>query len=51
MDTLMTQQLLERLASLLRSESRSLLLKHGLLPVQFEALHYLSKLKAQFHRP
>ena len=38
----MTQQLLERLASLLRSESRNLLLKHGLQPVQFDALYYLS---------
>ena len=38
----MTQQLLERLASLLRSESRSLLFAHGLQPIQFEALHYLS---------
>lgn len=42
MNTLITQQLLERLASLLRSESRQLLLKFGLQPVQFEALHYLS---------
>jgi DNA-binding MarR family transcriptional regulator len=37
-----TQQLLERLASLLRSESRNLLHEYGLQPVQFEALHYLS---------
>ncbi|MDX2416944.1 MAG: MarR family winged helix-turn-helix transcriptional regulator [Xanthomonadales bacterium] len=42
MNTLITQQLLERLASLLRSESRRLLVEFGLLPVQFEALHYLS---------
>lgn len=42
MDTLITQQLLERLASLLRSESRNLLIAYGLQPVQFEALHYLS---------
>jgi len=42
MDTLITQQLLERLASLLRSESRNLLITYGLQPVQFEALHYLS---------
>lgn len=42
MDTLITQQLLERLASLLRSENRLLLMEYGLQPVQFEALHYLS---------
>lgn len=42
MSTLITQQLLERLASLLRSESRSLLFEFGLQPIQFEALHYLS---------
>ncbi|QEQ97617.1 MarR family winged helix-turn-helix transcriptional regulator [Neptunomonas concharum] len=42
MDIQITQQLLERLAGLLRSEGRSLLLEHGLQPVQFEALHYLS---------
>lgn len=42
MNTLITQQLLERLASLLRSESRNLLFEHGLQPIQFEALHYLS---------
>lgn len=42
MDTLITQQLLERLSSLLRSESRSLLIADGLQPVQFDALHYLS---------
>ncbi|PCK05790.1 MAG: MarR family transcriptional regulator [Alteromonadaceae bacterium] len=42
MNILKTQQLLERLASLLRSESRNLLLKYGLQPVQFEALQYLS---------
>ena len=42
MNMLITQQLLERLASLLRSESRNLLFEHGLQPVQFEALHYLS---------
>ncbi len=41
-NTLITQQLLERLASLLRSESRNLLVNYGLQPVQFEALHYLS---------
>jgi DNA-binding MarR family transcriptional regulator len=37
-----SQQLLERLASLLRSESRKLLFEFGLQPVHFEALHYLS---------
>ncbi len=42
MNTLITQQLLERLASLLRSEGRNLLIADGLQPVQFEALHYLS---------
>jgi len=42
MDILQTQQLLERISSLLRSETRGLLLHHGLQPVQFEALHYLS---------
>ena len=42
MNILETQQLLERLASLLRKETRSLLLQHGLQPVQFEALYYLS---------
>ena len=42
MDILQTQQLLERLASLLRTEARNLLLQHGLQPVQFEALQYLS---------
>ncbi|MBQ0784411.1 MAG: MarR family transcriptional regulator [Amphritea sp.] len=42
MDILKAQQLLERMASLLRAESRSLLYQHGLQPVQFEALHYLS---------
>ncbi len=41
MKTLIDQQLLERLASLLRSESRTLLCEHGLQPVQFEALHFL----------
>jgi DNA-binding MarR family transcriptional regulator len=42
MNTLLTQQTLERLASLLRSERRSRLLEYGLQPIQFEALHYLS---------
>lgn len=42
MKTLITQQLLERLASLLRKENRNLLLEYGLQPVHFEALHYLS---------
>ena len=38
-----TEQLLERLASLMRSKTRVSLIAHGLLPVQFEALHYLSR--------
>ncbi len=42
MDILETRQLLERLASLLRTEARNLLFQHGLQPIQFEALHYLS---------
>lgn len=42
MNILKSQQLLERMASLLRTEARSLLYQHGLQPVQFEALHYLS---------
>ena len=42
MDILRTQQLLERLAGLLRSESRNVLFDRGLQPVQFEALYYLS---------
>ena len=42
MELLIAQQLLERLAGLLRSESRKLLSEYGLQPVQFEALHYLS---------
>ena len=42
MNILNTQQLLERLAGLLRAEARGLLFQHGLQPVQFEALHYLS---------
>jgi DNA-binding MarR family transcriptional regulator len=42
MNMLMTQQLLDRLAGLLRSETRGLLTEHGLQPIQFEALHYLS---------
>ena len=42
MELLIAQQLLERLAGLLRSESRNLLSEYGLQPVQFEALHYLS---------
>lgn len=37
-----SQFLIERLASLLRNESRQLLAQHGLQPVQFEALHYLA---------
>lgn len=42
MSTLETQQLLERVASLLRAEARSRLFQDGLQPIQFEALHYLS---------
>ncbi len=42
MNILKAQQLLERMASLLRTEARGLLYQHGLQPVQFEALHYLS---------
>ncbi|MGY9014418.1 MAG: MarR family winged helix-turn-helix transcriptional regulator [Rhodospirillales bacterium] len=42
MDTQLPQQTLERLASLLRSERRNRLLKHGLQPIQFEVLYYLS---------
>lgn len=42
MTTLRIQELLERLASLVRSESRNQLAHLGLLPVQFEVLHYLS---------
>jgi DNA-binding MarR family transcriptional regulator len=42
MSIIKIQQLLERLAGLLRTEARTLLSEHGLLPVQFEALNYLS---------
>jgi len=42
MNTNQTQQILERLSALLRSESRALLNEYGLQPVQYEALHYLS---------
>jgi len=35
-----TQEILERLATLLRSESRNLLIEYGLQPIQFEALYY-----------
>lgn len=42
MQALQLQQLLERLGSLLQSESRARLSEYGLQPVQFEALHYLS---------
>ena len=38
-----TQQLLERLANLLRSERRAILADFGLQPVQFEVLDYLSQ--------
>lgn len=42
MNTLIIQQLLERLSSLLRSESRHQLAEFGLQPVQFDALCYLA---------
>jgi DNA-binding MarR family transcriptional regulator len=42
MSALQLQQLLERLSSLLQSESRARLNQYGLQPVQFEALYYLS---------
>lgn len=42
MQDLIIQQYLERIGSLMRAESRSLLAEHGLPPVQFEALVYLS---------
>ena len=42
MNYITTQLLIERLAGLIRNETRNLLLEHGLQPVQFEALHYLS---------
>lgn len=42
MNTNRTQQTLERLSALLRSESRALLNDYGLQPVQYEALYYLS---------
>ncbi len=43
MSLLETQQLLERLANLLRSERRAALTDFGLQPVQFEVLDYLSQ--------
>lgn len=42
MKTLIDYQTLERLGALLRNETRQQLSDHGLQPVQFEALHYLS---------
>ena len=33
---------IERLSNLLRTESRQILMEHGLQPVQLEVLHYLS---------
>ena len=42
MNTLIIQQILERLSSLLRSESRHQLAEFGLQPVQFDALCYLA---------
>jgi DNA-binding MarR family transcriptional regulator len=42
MNSLDTQTLLERLAGLLRSETRTLLLQEGLQPIQLEVVHYLS---------
>lgn len=43
MSLLETQQLLERMANLLRSERRAVLMDFGLQPVQFEVLDYLSQ--------
>lgn len=42
MSMIRTQQLLDRVAGLLRTETRNLLLDYGLQPVHFEALYYLS---------
>ena len=42
MNTLIMQTVLERLVSLLRCEIRHHLVEHGLQPVQFDALYYLS---------
>jgi DNA-binding MarR family transcriptional regulator len=36
------QHLIERLGNLLRTQTRNALIEHGLQPIQFEALHYLS---------
>jgi DNA-binding MarR family transcriptional regulator len=43
MDVRTTQQLLDRVSSLLRSEGRNFLREHGLQSVHFEVLHYLSR--------
>ncbi|MFT7558944.1 MAG: DNA-binding MarR family transcriptional regulator [Flavobacteriales bacterium] len=43
MDIIELQNIIERVAGLLRSETRSALVEHGLQPVQFEVLHYLSE--------
>jgi len=43
METLTTQYLIERLANLLRNESRNLLSAFGLQPVQLDALRYLAR--------
>lgn len=51
MNALHLQQLLERLGSLLQSESRARLNEYGLQPVQFEALHYLSQCNRYSNTP
>lgn len=42
-ETIQIQQLLERIAALLRGERRNKLVELGLLPVQFDALCYLGE--------
>jgi len=42
MNILRLQQTLERVAGLMRSETRNMLLQYGLQPVHFEALSYLA---------
>jgi len=51
MDILLTQQLLERVTSLLRSKNRTLLLEHGMQLVQLEALQYLSRCNRYSNTP
>lgn len=51
MNTLVIQQLLERLSSLLRSESRHQLAEFGLQPVQFDALCYLASCNRYSNTP